>query len=92
MLLQATFFEAGARHLDFWTSTSAASLACTCLTKSQRIDWTLSYGDLVKHAYWVYVFHERLFDLEFRVISTSIESLEDQILLPHFRGPSRGDE
>jgi hypothetical protein len=51
MLLQATYFEASARHLDFWTSTSAASLACTCLIKSQQIDWTLSYGDLVKRAY-----------------------------------------
>jgi hypothetical protein len=40
----------------------------------------------------VCVLHERLFDLEFRVISTGIESLEDQIPLPHFRGPSRGDE
>jgi hypothetical protein len=59
MLLQATYFEASARHLDFWTSTSAASLACTCLIKSQQIDWTSSYGDLVKRAYWVCVLHER---------------------------------
>jgi hypothetical protein len=91
MLLQATYFEASARHLDFWTSTSAASLACTCLIKSQQIDWTSSYGDLVKRAYWVCVLHERLFDLEFRVISTGIESLEDQIPLPHFHNPARGD-
>jgi hypothetical protein len=92
MLLQATYFEASARHLNFWTSTSAASLACTCLIKSQQIDWTSPYGDLVKRAYWVCVLHERLFDLEFRVISTGIESLEDQIPLPHFHSCSRGDE
>jgi hypothetical protein len=92
MLLQATYFEASARHLDFWTSTSAASLACTCLIKSQQIDWTSSYGDLVKRAYWVCVLHERLFDLEFRVTSTGIESLGDQIPLPHFHNPARGDE
>jgi hypothetical protein len=91
MLLQATFFEASARHLDFWTSTSAASLACTYPIKSQQIDWTSSYGDYVKRAYWICVLHERLFDLEFRVISTGIESLEDQIPLPHFRGPSPGE-
>lgn len=30
------------------------------------------------------VLHERLFDLEFRVVSTGIESLEDQVPLPHF--------
>lgn len=84
ILLQATYFEASARHLDFWSSTSAASLACICLIKSQQIEWTSAYGDLVKRAYWVCVLQERLFDLEFRVASTGIESLEDQIPLPHF--------
>jgi hypothetical protein len=39
----------------------------------------------------VCVLHERLFDLEFRIISTSIESLEDQVPLPHFYNPARGD-
>jgi hypothetical protein len=86
MLLQATYFEASARHLDFWSSTSAASLACTFLIKSQQIDWTSSYGDLVKRAYWICVLQERLFDLEFRVVSTGIEGLEDQAPLPHFHG------
>lgn len=92
MLLQATYFEASGRHLDFWTSSSAASLACTYLIRSQQVDWTSSYGDFVKRAYWVCVLHERLFDLEFRVISTSIESLEDQIPLPHFHDCSRGND
>ncbi|KAM0698008.1 hypothetical protein Q7P36_002862 [Cladosporium allicinum] len=84
MLLQATYFEASARHLDFWSSTSAASLACMCLIKSQQIDWRSAYGDLVKRTYWVCVLQERLFDLEFRVASTGIETLEDQVPLPHF--------
>jgi hypothetical protein len=86
MLLQATYFEASARHPDFWSSTSAASLACTFLIKSQQIDWTSSYGDLVKRAYWICVLQERLFDLEFRVVSTGTEGLEDQVPLPHFHG------
>jgi hypothetical protein len=38
---------------------------------------------MVSRAYWV-VLQERLFDPEFRVASTGIESLEDQISLPHF--------
>ncbi|KAM0714186.1 hypothetical protein Q7P37_009973 [Cladosporium fusiforme] len=86
MLLQATYFESSARHLNFWSSTSAASLTCICLIKSQHIDWTSQYGDSVKRAYWICVLQERLFDLEFRVVSSGIESLEDQILLPHFHG------
>jgi hypothetical protein len=84
MLLQATYFEASVRHLDFWSSTSAASLACICLIKGQKVDWTSVYGDLVKRTYWVCVLQERLFNLEFRVASTGIESLEDQVPLPHF--------
>jgi hypothetical protein len=84
LLLQATYFEASAQHLDFWSSTSAASLACMCLVESQEIDWASPYGDLVKRAYWVCVLQERLFDLEFRVASTGVESLEDQIPFPHF--------
>jgi hypothetical protein len=90
LLLQATYFEASAQHLDFWSSTSAASLACICLVKSQEIDWASSYGDLVKRAYWVCVLQERLFDLEFRVASTGVESLEDQIPFPHFHVEAGG--
>ncbi|KAL1582279.1 hypothetical protein WHR41_09169 [Cladosporium halotolerans] len=92
MLLRATYFEASARHLSFWSSTSAASLACTCLIRGQQIDWTSAYGDLVKRAYWVCVLHERLFDLEFRVVSTGIESLEDVVPLPHFHDMVQGEE
>jgi hypothetical protein len=40
----------------------------------------------------VCVLHGRLFDIELRVISTGTESLEDQIPLPHFQTPARGNE
>lgn len=83
MLLQAIYFESNARHTDFWSSSSAASLACTCLIRSQEIDWTSLYGDLVKRAYWICLLQERLFGLEFPLLSTGIESLEYQIPLPH---------
>lgn len=86
LLLQATYFESSARHLNFWSSTSAASLACTCLIRSGQIDWKSPYGNLVKRAYWICVLQERLFDLEFRMSSTSIESLENEVPLPHLRG------
>jgi len=84
MLLQATYLEASARHLDFWSSTSAASLAGICLVKGQKVDWASAYSDLVKRTYWVCVLQERLFDVDFRVASTGIESLEDRVPLPHF--------
>lgn len=86
LLLQATYFEASARHSHFWSSVSAASMACMHLIKGQSIDWSSTNGDLVKRAYWICVVHERLFDLDLKVASTGIESMEDQVPLPHFHG------
>lgn len=84
LLLQATYFEASARHSDFWSSTSAAAMACIVLINNEQIDWSSSYGDLVKRAYWICVLQERLFDLDLRVSLTGIEDLQDEVPLPHF--------
>jgi hypothetical protein len=85
MLLQATYFEACARHADFWSSVSAASMACRYLVRSQSIDWSSKEGELVKRAYWVCVLHERLLDIDLKIACTGIEDLEDQVPLPHFQ-------
>lgn len=85
LLLQATYFEARAWHSDFWSSTSAAATACIVLIRNEQVDWSSSYGDLVKRAYWACVLQERMFDLDLRVGSTGVENLEDQIPFPHFR-------
>jgi hypothetical protein len=84
MLLQATYFEACARHADFWSSISAASTACKYLIRSQPMDWSSMQGELVKRAYWVCVLHERLLDIDLKIACTGIEDLEDQVPLPHF--------
>ena len=55
MLLQATYHEATARHLDFWRLTIMASMACQVLIKCQPIEWQSHHGDLVKRAYWTCV-------------------------------------
>lgn len=86
MLLQATYYEANAQHSEFWSSISAASLACIYLINGQAIDWSSQYGDLVKRAYWTCVLHERLFDLDLKVALTGIETMEDEIPFPHFHG------
>lgn len=84
MLLQATYFEACARHADFWSSVSAASMACRYLIRGQPMDWLSVQGELVKRAYWVCVLHERLLDIDLKIACTGIEDLEDQVPLPHF--------
>jgi hypothetical protein len=92
MLLQATYFEACARHADFWSSVSAASMACRYLISSQPVDWLSVQGDLVKRAYWVCVLHERLLDIDLKIACTGIEALEDQVPLPHFHEYERRGE
>jgi hypothetical protein len=84
MLLQATYFEACARHADFWSSVSAASTACKYLIRGQPMDWSSVQGDLVKRAYWICVLQERLLDIDLKIACTGIEDLEDQVPLPHF--------
>jgi hypothetical protein len=54
--------------------------------KSQQIDWTSSYGDLVKRTYWISILQKRVFNLEFRAIPTGTEDSEDQVPPPHFYG------
>lgn len=83
-LLEATYFEACARHSEFWCSISAASMSCMFLVKSQAMDWSSHHGDLVKRAFWICVLHERSFNLEFQVANTGIEALADHVPLPHF--------
>ncbi|USW51869.1 hypothetical protein Slin15195_G051880 [Septoria linicola] len=84
MLLQATYFEATAKHLDFWRSTVAASMACQVLIKCQRIDWQSHYGDLVKRAYWTCVLSEDLYHLDLDLPQTGIQSFQDTVPLPYF--------
>ncbi|KXT11284.1 hypothetical protein AC579_1673 [Pseudocercospora musae] len=85
MLLQATYFEATARHLEFWRSTVSASMACQVLVKCQTIDWSTQYGDLVKRAYWCCVLAEDLYHLDLDLPQSGIQQLEDVVPLPYFQ-------
>lgn len=84
MLLQGIYYEATARHLDFWQSTVSASMACQVLIKCQSIDWQSHYGDLVKRAYWTCVLSEDLYHLDLDLPRSGIHSLEDTVPLPYF--------
>lgn len=84
MLLQATYYEATARHLDYWRSTVAASMACQVLIKCQSIDWQTPHGDLIKRAYWTCVLSEDLYHLDLDLPQSGIQRLEDTVPLPYF--------
>jgi hypothetical protein len=84
MLLQGTYYEATANHLDFWRATVTASMACQVLIKCQNIDWRSHYGDLLKRAYWTCVLSEDLFHLDLDLPQSGIQTLEDLVPLPYF--------
>ncbi|KAK3676216.1 hypothetical protein LTR78_003966 [Recurvomyces mirabilis] len=83
-LLQATYYEATSRHLDFWRCTVAASMACQVLIRCEPIDWSSANGDLVKRAYWTCVFSEDLYHLDLDFPQTGINTMEDEVPLPYF--------
>lgn len=84
LLLQATYYEANARHLDFWRCTVAASMACQVLVRCQSIDWSSHEGDMIKRAYWACILSEDLYHLDLDLPQTGIHTLEDEVPLPYF--------
>lgn len=92
MVLQANYYQSTARHLDFWRSTVAASMACQVLIRCRTFDWQSQGGDLIKRAYWVCVLNEDLYHLDLDLPQTGIQNMEDDVPLPYFHvGPDQDD-
>lgn len=84
LLLQAIYYEATARHMDFWRATVQASMAVQVLIKCKSMDWSSAEGDLIKRAYWVCILSEDFYHLDLDLPRTGIDSLEDEVPLPYF--------
>lgn len=84
LLLEAIYYEANARHLDFWRCTTTASMACQVLIRCKSIDWSTSAGDLIKRAYWTCMLSEDFYHLDLDLPRTGIHQLEDEVPLPYF--------
>lgn len=83
-LLQATYYEACARHMDYWRSCASASMAFQVYIRCERIDWSTPRADLIKRVYWTCILHEDLYHLELDLPRTGIYNLEDKVPLPSF--------
>lgn len=84
LLLQATYYESCARHMDFWRATVAASMSCQVLIRCESFDWSTPRADLIKRAYWACILSEDMYHLELDLSPTGIHTLEDQVPLPYF--------
>jgi hypothetical protein len=87
MLLQATYYEANSRHLDFWRCAVAASMEMQVLIRCHGIDWQSHRGDLITRAYWACNLSEGLYHLDLDLPQTGICTLEDEVPLPSFHKP-----
>lgn len=85
LLLQGTYHEANARHLEFWRCVTAASMACQMLIRCRTVDWSSRYGGMLSRAYWACSLSENLFHLDLDLPQTGIEVMEDDVPLPYFR-------
>jgi len=84
LLLQATYYEAAVRHVDFWRSTVAASMACQVLIKIKDVNWSTTEGDLIKRAYWICILNEDFYHLDLDLPCTGIANFEDEVPSPTF--------
>jgi len=85
LLLQATYHETNCSHVDFWSSTVAASMDCRILMECREFDPCTQTGDLAVRAYWACVLNEDLYHQDLDLPQTGIHSLQDKIQLPNFR-------
>lgn len=85
LLLQGTYYEGTAWHLEYWRCVVAASTVCQMLIRSQNIDWSSPYGIMMMQAYWACVLSEDLFHLDLDLPQTGIHALEDYVPLPYLQ-------
>jgi hypothetical protein len=83
-LLQASYFEANACHVEYWRSTVAASMACQVLAQRPGVQWSTHRGDLIKRAYWTCIINEDLYHHDLDLPQTTIHDFEDIVPFPHF--------
>jgi hypothetical protein len=91
-LLQATYYEANCRHVDFWRSTVAASMDCRVLIECRDLDPATQTGDLAIRAYWACLLNEDLYHFDLDLPQTGIHTLQDKIPLPSFRAAQESSE
>lgn len=84
LLLQTVYAESHARHLDFWRTVTAASMAFQGLLKTQLVDWTSPYGHQVKCVFWTCALNETFYHIDLDLPGTDILKFEDDIPQPDF--------
>ena len=84
LLLQGTYFEASACHVEYWRSVMEASLTCQVLTQGAGRSWTFANDDLLRRSFWTCVVGEEFYHVDLDPPRTSIAALSDQIQLPRF--------
>ena len=96
LLLQGTYFEANACHVEYWRSILEGSLICQVLAGDPNRSWTTLSADLLRRAFWTCVIDEEFYHLDLDLPRTNVGDLVDRISLPKFSemlgpGSAEGD-
>lgn len=88
LILQATYFEANACHVEYWRSIVEASMISCALSRGPRMQWTMLSGDLIKRAFWTCVLDEDFYHIDLDLPRTTISELVGTVSMPSFQRAS----
>lgn len=81
-LLQAMYYGANAMHLEFWRTTTAASMACQMLLRTANYDWRSPNTEVIKRVFWVCHLNEAHCSFDLSLPGTGIRSIQQNVPLP----------
>lgn len=82
LLLASIYYEACARHPDFWRCTVNAATACQVLLRCEAIEWNSRKGNAIKRVYWTCNTIENWYHIDLDLPRTGICDHEDAVPLP----------
>ncbi|OCL05195.1 hypothetical protein AOQ84DRAFT_299382 [Glonium stellatum] len=82
LLLASIYYEACARHPDFWRCTVNAATACQVLLRCEAIEWNSRKGNAIKRIYWTCNTVENWYHIDLDLPRTGICDHEDIVPLP----------
>ncbi|OCK80798.1 hypothetical protein K432DRAFT_296919 [Lepidopterella palustris CBS 459.81] len=82
LLLASIYYEACARHPDFWRCTTNAATALQVLLRCEQIEWNSPRGFAIKRVFWTCNMIENWYHIDLDLPRTGICDHEDTVPLP----------
>ena len=80
--LVATFYEAHARHVEFWNAIADACKTILTVIRCHDFTWQSHRGDLICRLYWACLLSEDIYHLDLDLPPPWLHKLEDEVPMP----------